>query len=79
MEKRTAAGLLQAVGLADGGVEVNGERPLSRSRPHPPGPLKSLAADHVQLQGMAPSKGAQEGAQGGGGSYLVAQYRGALA
>ena len=55
----------QSVGLADGGIEVNGQRPVAGSRPGCPGPGQQLAAHPVQLTDVAPTEAAQEGAQGG--------------
>ena len=55
----------QSIGFADGGVEVDGERPVAGSRPSGPGPCQQLPAHPIQLAHMAPSEAAQEGAQGG--------------
>ena len=44
----------QSVGLADGGVQVNGQGPVAGSRPGLPGPGQQLAAHPVQLTDMAP-------------------------
>ncbi len=55
----------QTVGLADGGVQVDGQRPVAGSGPSGPGPRQQLAAHPVQLADMAPPEAAQEGAQGG--------------
>ena len=54
-----------SVGLADGGIEVDGQRPVAGSRPGLPGPGQQLAAHPVQLTDVAPTEAAQEGAQGG--------------
>ena len=56
----------QPIGLADGGVQVDGQRPGAGSRTSRPGPGQQLAAHPVQLADMAPPEAAQEGAQGGG-------------
>ena len=56
----------QSVGLADGGVQVDGQGPVAGSGPSRPGPGQQLAAHPVQLADMAPPEAAQEGAQGGG-------------
>ena len=59
-----AAALLgQSVGLADGGVQVNGQGPVAGSGPGCPDPGQQLAAHPVQLADMAPPEAAQEGAQ----------------
>ena len=55
----------QSVGLADGGVQVDGQGPVAGSGPSRPGPGQQLAAHPVQLADMAPPEAAQEGAQGG--------------
>ena len=53
----------QSVGLADGGVQVNGQGPVAGSRPGRPGLGQQLAAHPVQLADIAPPEAAQEGAQ----------------
>ena len=53
------------VGLADGGVQVNGQGPVAGSRPGLPSPGQQLAAHPVELTDVAPPEAAQEGAQGG--------------
>ncbi len=53
----------QPVGLADGGVQVDGERRVAGSRPSLPGPGQRLAAHPVQLANVAPPEAVQEGAQ----------------
>ena len=55
----------QSVGLADGGVQVNGQGPGAGSRPDLPSPGQQLAAHPVELTDVAPPEAAQEGAQGG--------------
>ena len=55
----------QPVGLADGRVQVDGQRSIAGSRPCRPGPGQQLAAHLVQLADMAPKEAAQEGTQGG--------------
>ena len=55
----------QPVGLADGGVQVDGQRPVAGSGPSGPGPRQQLPAHPVQLTDVAPPEAAQEGAQGG--------------
>ena len=44
----------QSVGLADGGVQVNGQGPVAGSRPGLPGPGQQLAAHPVELTDVAP-------------------------
>ena len=55
----------QAVGLADGGVQVDGQRPVAGSGTGGPGPFQQFAAHSVQLADMAPLEAAQERPQGG--------------
>ncbi len=55
----------QTIGLAAGGIQVDGQRPVVRSRPSRPGLGQQLAADPIQLADMAPPEAAQEGPQGG--------------
>ena len=55
----------QTVGLADGGVQVDGQRPVAGSGSSRPGPGQQLPADPIQLADMAPPETAQEGPQGG--------------
>ena len=55
----------QAVGLADGGVQVDGQGTVAGSRPGLPGLGQQLAAHPVQLPHVPPAEAAQEGAQGG--------------
>ena len=50
-------------GLADGGVQVNGEWRVAGSGAGLPGAVRQLAAHPVQLADMAPPEAAQEGAQ----------------
>ena len=62
----TARSLLaQSVGLADGGVQVDGQRPVAGSRPSGPGPRQQLPAHPIQLANMTPTEAAQKGPQGG--------------
>ena len=55
----------QTVGLADGGVQVDGQRPVAGSGTGSPGPGQQLPADPIQLADVAPPETAQEGPQGG--------------
>ena len=55
----------QTVGLADGGVQVDGQRPVAGSGPSRLGPGQQLAADPIQLADVAPPETAQERPQGG--------------
>ena len=59
--------LAQAVGLADGGVQVNAQGCIAGSGPGLPGLGQQLPADPVQLPDVSPAEAAQEGAQGGRG------------
>ena len=61
----TGALLAQTVGLADGGIEINGQRSVAWSGPSGPGPGQQLPAHPVQLPDMTPAEAAQEGAQSG--------------
>ena len=54
----------QSVGLADGGIEVDGERRVAGSGPSGPGPGQQLPAHPVQLADVAPPEAAQEGCPG---------------
>ena len=73
-----AAGSLlgQAVGLADGGVQVDGQRPVAGSGSGGPGPGQKLAAHPVQLADVAPPETVQESPQGGGRFDHAPQHRG---
>ena len=55
----------QPVGLADGGIEVDGQGRVAGSRPSGPCPCQQLAAHPVELADVAPAEAAQEDAQGG--------------
>ena len=55
----------QTVCLADGGVQVDGQRPVAGSGPSRPGPGQQLPADPGQLADVAPPETAQERPQGG--------------
>ena len=66
----------QSVGLADGGIEVDGERRVAGSGPSGPGPGQQLPAHPVQLADVAPPEAAQEGPQGGGSLDRAAQGAG---
>ena len=55
----------QSKGLADGGVQVDGQRPSIRSGTGGPRPGQQLPAHPIQLAHVAPPETAQEGAQGG--------------
>ena len=55
----------QPIGLADGGVQVDGQGPVAGSGPSGPGPCQQLPAHPVQLTDVAPAEAAQECAQGG--------------
>ena len=55
----------QPVGFADGGVQVDGQRPIAGSGPSRPGPGQQLPAHPIQLADVAPPEAAQEGPQGG--------------
>ena len=55
----------QPVGLADGGVQVDGQRPVARASPGGPGPCQQLPAHSIQLTDLAPPEAAQEGPQRG--------------
>ena len=57
--------LVQSVGLADGGIEVDGEWCVAGSGTGLPCLCQQLAAHPVQLADVAPAKAAQESAQCG--------------
>ena len=57
--------LRQPVSFADGGVQVDGQRPVAGSRPSSPGPGQQLPAHPVQLADVPPPEAAQERPQGG--------------
>src|SRR2546430_6175695 len=50
--------------LADGRVEVDRERVVSRTCSRLPSPLQGLLAHNLQLLGMTPDERTQKGAQG---------------
>ena len=58
--------LRQPVGLADGGIKINGEWCVAGSRPSGPGSSQQLPAHPIQLADVAPPEAAQERPQGGG-------------
>ena len=70
--------LEQSVGLTDGGVQVDGQRPVivqrSGSRPRGPGSCQQLPAHPIQLADVAPPEAAQEGPQGGRRLHRTAQH-----
>ena len=66
----------QPVGLADGGVQVDGEWCVAGSRPSGPGPGQQFPAHPVQLADVAPPEAAQEGPKGGGCLHRAAQDTG---
>ena len=55
----------QTIGLADGGVQVDGQRIIAGSRTSSPGPSQQLPAHPVQLAHVAPPETPQEGCQRG--------------
>src|SRR5829696_10363207 len=57
---RRRALLGEPVGLAMGGVDVDGERPGAGARPGRPGSGERFAGDLVELTGRAPGERAQE-------------------
>ena len=57
--------LAQPVGLAEGGVQVDGQRTVAGSGPCGPRPGQQLPAHPVQLPRVAPPETPQEGPQGG--------------
>ena len=74
-----AAGLLETVGLTDGGIEIDGERSFVVTGPRLPGPGQGFPAYDVELQGMSEAKRAQEGAKRGGSPQLLAEHGGGAA
>ena len=71
-----AAGALlaQSVGLADGGVQVDGQRLIAGTRASGPGPRQQLPAHPIQLAHVPPPEAAQEGPQGGWRLHRTAQH-----
>ena len=63
----------QPKGLADGGVQVDGQRSTAGSGPSRPGSGQRLPAHPVQLADVAPPETPQEGAQRGRRLHLAAQ------
>jgi hypothetical protein len=57
--------LVKPVGLAVGGVQVDGERPGSRPGARLPRSVEGFAGDLVELAGRSPGERAQEGTQRG--------------
>ena len=55
----------QSIGLADGGVEVDGQRRVAGSGSGGSGPGQQFPAHPVELADVAPAEAAQEGPQGG--------------
>ena len=55
----------QSVGFADGGVQIDGQRPVHGSTTGGPGPGQQFPAHPVQLADVAPPEAAQKGPQGG--------------
>ena len=70
-----AAGALlgQAVGLADGGIEIIGQGAIAGASP---GPGQQFPAHPVELADVAPAEAAQEGAQNGRRLDHAAQHPG---
>ena len=66
----------QLVGLADGGVQVDGERPVAGSGAGGPSPGQQFPAHPVQLADVAPPEAAQEGTESGGRFDHAPQHRG---
>ena len=65
----------QAVGLMDGGVDIDGERLDARTRPAGPGPSQQGAGHHIELTGVSPAETAQEGAERRRRQHDVAEHR----
>ena len=61
----TGSFLRQSIGLADGGVQVHGQRPVAGSPTGGPSPGQQLPTHPIQLAHMPPPEAAQEGPQGG--------------
>ena len=70
----TGALLGKPIGLADGGVQINGQRIIARSRPSRPGAGQHLPAHPVQLADVAPPETAQKSPQGGRRLDRAAQH-----
>ena len=57
--------LSQSIGLADGRIQVDGQRRIAGSGPSGPCACQQLAAHPVELTDVPPAKAAQEGPEGG--------------
>ena len=66
--------LVQAISLADGGINIDDQGSVAGSGPSRPGPGQQFPAHPVQLPYVPPAEAAQEGAQGGRGLDLAAQH-----
>ena len=66
--------LAQAVGLADGGVQVDGQGLIARSSPSGPRSGQQFSAHPIQLAHVAPPEAAQEGAQRGRRLHRTPQH-----
>ena len=64
----------RTVGFTDGGVQVDGQRPVAGSGSSGPGPGQQLPAHPIQLANMTPTEAAQEGPQRGGRLDHAAQH-----
>ena len=60
--------------LAEGGVQVDGQRIIAGTRPSGPGPSQQLPAHPIQLAHVAPPEAAQEGSQRGRRLDYTAQH-----
>ena len=69
-----AAFLAQSIGLADGGVQVDGQRIIARSGPNRPGSSQQLSAHPIQLADVVPPETPQEGPQRGWRLDRAAQH-----
>ncbi len=70
----TGALLAQTVGLADGGVQVDGQRLIAQASTGGPGPSQQLPAHPIQLTDMTPPEAAQKGPQGGRRFHRTPQH-----
>ena len=52
----------QPVGLTNGGIDIDGDRPVAGAGPRRPGPTDGLVEHPVQLGHVSPGEAAQKGA-----------------
>ena len=65
----------QAIGLVDGGVDIDGARLVARTRPDGPGPAQQVPRHRVQLTSMPPGEAAQVRSERRRRQHDVAEHR----